>query len=535
MAARQADTQTPPASVPSSDGAGLFSALGTATDGVVIIDASATASPRGAVLWCNAAFCRQVDHKTPIGNSVTSVWWPDERRVPARHRLRQCLKARTCFTQEIRRHNEAAKTFKVLECQLTPMTLDGRPTFLGIQRDVTARVRATERLARLAFHDALTDLPNRTLFMERLERTLLDSQTTGASVAVGYIDLNGFKTINDTHGHAVGDALLKATAERLQRVLRSADTVARLGGDEFALVLPAISDATALQSIAEKVLSVTSAPVDAGGHRIEPRISLGLALGPEDGTSAMQLVERADTAMLLSKRSGEHGWQRWASMPTDDTELALVRKVVSHLDDHLSIRCLRQARSDTSRTYLVDVDWPVLQFSDERHDARIRNQLLALGLGPVLLQRLAAARPAHCDRWLLPLTSLGDLATLHEMTPTGLGVRLTEAMVARADSRELAALNQLHDAGWILVLEDLSLTELSLSRLRDLPIELVLLAQEITTDSSTARSIATLAGSVGHAVGMFLWPDEGQTRASEINVDWVVESSAVLPTPSKRE
>jgi diguanylate cyclase (GGDEF)-like protein len=165
------------------------------------------------------------------------------------------------------------------------------------------RRRLAQRVAHLAYHDALTDLPNRALLHDRLAQAIRAALRDKASVALLVLDLDGFKEINDTYGHRAGDRVLKHVAERMRVMLREVDTVARLGGDEFALVLPSTSLDGATQT-AGKVLQEIEQPCTVDHRQLSARGSIGVACCPQHAKSADQLLQRADLAMYQAKSDG---------------------------------------------------------------------------------------------------------------------------------------------------------------------------------------------------------------------------------------
>jgi diguanylate cyclase (GGDEF)-like protein/PAS domain S-box-containing protein len=176
------------------------------------------------------------------------------------------------------------------------------PYLLCLIEDVTARRAAQDALTHRALHDPLTGLPNRALFADRLEHALTDAHRTGLRSGLVYLDLDGFKHVNDTAGHAAGDELLQQVAARLRQCLRPGDTLARLGGDEFAVLCPGSSGAATV--VAERLLHALRAPVvlAAGTYCVSASLGVTLTL-PQD--SADTAVQRADAAMYAAKRSGK--------------------------------------------------------------------------------------------------------------------------------------------------------------------------------------------------------------------------------------
>ena len=176
-------------------------------------------------------------------------------------------------------------------------------------RDITERKKAEEDLTRRATHDPLTGLPNRALIRERLTTALQRSRRSGTSVALLFIDLDGFKLINDTHGHDAGDQVLKSVTQRLIGQVRPGDTVARLAGDEFVVLCEQVEQPVAMSVLAERINDVLRQPTDDSGTPLFVTASIGVAIGNGSTHSADDLLRCADTAMYAVKEKGRDGWQ----------------------------------------------------------------------------------------------------------------------------------------------------------------------------------------------------------------------------------
>lgn len=196
-----------------------------------------------------------------------------------------------------------------LEVSLSDMTLNGERFFTAIVRDVTERKLAEDRLAHLAHHDFLTGLPNRALFLDRLECALALARRDHSHLAVLFLDLDGFKRVNDTHGHEVGDLLLKGTSGRLCAAVRVSDVVARMGGDEFTLVLNRIGDARNAQVLAEKIVAALSEPFVLAGYECHIGGSIGISMFEGGTEDAETLLRQADAAMYRAKQAGKNTWR----------------------------------------------------------------------------------------------------------------------------------------------------------------------------------------------------------------------------------
>jgi diguanylate cyclase (GGDEF)-like protein len=213
----------------------------------------------------------------------------------------------------------------VLELELPGLRTDGDPVWFGGRavsllddpdvrgivvsvHDITRRKAAEQELAHQAFHDELTGLANRTLFLDRTEQALRRAGRSGAAPTVLCLDLDGFKDVNDSLGHLAGDELLRVVAARLQGVVRSADTVARLGGDEFAVLVDGTSGGLAEASaLAERVLAVLGEPIDLGGQRVGISASVGIVAAEPESTP-LSLLRDGDIAMYRAKTSGRGRW-----------------------------------------------------------------------------------------------------------------------------------------------------------------------------------------------------------------------------------
>ncbi len=175
------------------------------------------------------------------------------------------------------------------------------------------RNHARQKEHRLAYFDALTELPNRQLFLDRLKQILSHADRYDQKVALMFIDLDGFKMVNDSLGHDMGDLLLQAVAKRLEECLRKSDTVARIGGDEFTCILQDIEKPGDINIVARKVISALTSPFNLKGNEINISGSIGASLFPDDTENIDELIKNADTAMYRAKERGKNNFQFFAS------------------------------------------------------------------------------------------------------------------------------------------------------------------------------------------------------------------------------
>lgn len=250
----------------------------------------------GIVTQLNAALGRLLDAPAPRFIGV-----PVERLLPALADL-----GAPPWPREAR---EAALvspdgTTRPVEVLVRPFGIKGGTGAVVAVRDIAERKEAAARIEFLAHHDPLTALPNRTLFNDRLIQALALADRSDGKVTLLYLDLDGFKFVNDAHGHLMGDRLLRAVADRISAELRETDTLGRLGGDEFAIVQPAVAQPNAAAAVARRVVELLSMPFDLDGVRIAISVSIGIALYPDDAEGAESLMMRADLALVRAKRDG---------------------------------------------------------------------------------------------------------------------------------------------------------------------------------------------------------------------------------------
>lgn len=188
---------------------------------------------------------------------------------------------------------------------------DGTPYLgtYGVARDITERKKAQAMIHFQAYHDLLTRLPNRELFLDRLHHSISQAARNKSKLAVFFLDMDGFKFINDSLGHVTGDKLLQQVANRLQHTLRDSDTVSRIGGDEFSILLPELLDSEEAALVAQKILNEFSSPIVLDNHKITVSFSIGIALYPDDASSTEDLIKYADMAMYHIKGRGKNGYE----------------------------------------------------------------------------------------------------------------------------------------------------------------------------------------------------------------------------------
>ncbi|NUR10950.1 MAG: EAL domain-containing protein, partial [Bradyrhizobium sp.] len=385
----------------------------------------------------------------------------------------------------------------------------GEPRYLiNVVEDVTERRRAHEKIAHMAHYDALTDLPNRTLFREQIERELA-KVADGCQFALLYIDVDEFKGINDSLGHHVGDELLKAIAGRLRGCLEQGDLIARIGGDEFAVIQTAIQSSADVLSFVTRIYEAIRQPYHCLGHQLSTDASIGIALAPQDGTDLDQLVKNADLAMYGAKAEGRRTHRffepemdasaRARLSMEQDLRQALVnggfeihyQPLVDLRSGKVSgcealLRWRHPERGMVSPAEFIPVaedtglitelgDW-VLRMACNEAATWPTHVRIAVNVSPVQLK---------CDT--LALRIAGALAA-SGLDPRRLELEITEAVLIRDDEAALSILHQLRSIGVRIALDDFGTGYSSLSYLKRFPFD------KIKIDRCFVADIAETSG-----------------------------------------
>jgi len=286
----------------------LTATLDSTTDGVLVVDSHGTIvsfNRRFVDMWqIPEEVLRQPDRSEALKLAVEQLKQPDD--LLKRVSDIEMMTGSTSFdTLDL-------KDGRVFECYSQPQVVnDAVVGRVWCFRDVTERRQSEETIRHLAYHDVLTDLPNRALLADRLTVALAQAHRTRLPVAVMFLDIDRFKLINDTLGHVVGDELLKQVGSELSGLVRDGDTVARVGGDEFTLLLTGIDDGDTVSIIARRILETIRQPRTLADQELRVTTSLGVAMFPADGETAEVLLRHADTAMYRAKQQGRDNFQTY--------------------------------------------------------------------------------------------------------------------------------------------------------------------------------------------------------------------------------
>jgi diguanylate cyclase (GGDEF)-like protein/PAS domain S-box-containing protein len=403
--------------------------------------------------------------------------------------------------------------------------------------DISDRKRAEEQIEFQAYHDALTELPNRRLFVERLELSLLAAKRARGNVAVLFIDLDRFKTINDTLGHSVADALLLEIAQRLRSCVRQTDTVARYGGDEFTVILPDLHQPEDAAQVAEKILERVVEPVVVGSTSIEVSVSIGIAVHPYDGTDIDTLLRNADDAMYRAKQAGRNTYQLCTEqMKTRAMErLSMQSRLRKAMNDEELVLAYQPQVSVT--TGLVVGAEALVRWNDpERGIVESSDFLpaaeetrLIVPLGEWALFTACRQLRQWCDAGLRPLRMAvnisarqfqqRDLASVVRraiddcgIDPALLELEIRETTAMRDVDLTIELLNQLREVGVSIAIDDFGAYS-SLGSLRVLPINAVKMDRGLL-ESAAEGDVGIVGAVIGvsRRLGLRVAADGVETR-----------------------
>jgi len=398
---------------------------------------------------------------------------------------------------------------RTLEQRVEQRTLELARVNAGLQAEVAERRLADQRVVHMAHHDALTGLPNRTLFADRVGQAIARAHRRDGKIAVLFLDLDRFKNVNDSLGHAIGDLLLTAVAERLTHCLRDEDTAARLGGDEFIISLPDVADAGEAARVAARILAELAKPFTIADHQLHADGSIGIALYPADGDSAETLMRNADTAMYHAKESGRANYQFFSAQMTERVSRRLstetdLRRALEHGEFALHYQPLIDLGASRVSGAEALLRWPQNEhrlMSPAEFIPIAEDTGLIIPLGEwVLLEACSQAQAWQARhpglRIAVNLSARQfrqkDLIGMIErvlgetgLAPTLLELELTESMLMHHAEETVGILTRLDEMGVRLAIDDFGTGYSSLSYLKRFPIH------SLKVDRSFVRDIST--------------------------------------------
>ncbi|MGB5307226.1 MAG: EAL domain-containing protein [Gammaproteobacteria bacterium] len=423
----------------------------------------------------------------------------------------------------------------------TRVVASGDDEVLAIVRDITERKQHEQEIHQIAYYDSLTGLPNRKLFYEHLEREIVRSHRDQVATAVLFLDLDRFKSINDTLGHALGDRLLQVVAERLQECIRKSDlvgrvgkakpssSIARIGGDEFTILLGCLNDAGNVSGVARRIIDAIAEPIKIDGHCLYVTASVGIAIYPDDGLCAESLLKYADSAMYLAKDAGKNNFQFYSSdinervlsrlrLETDLRNALENEELVMHYQPKVDVHTMEVVGVEALVRWLhTDLGFvPPDDFIPVAEEAGMITKL-----GEYVLRQSCKQMKAWIDSGLTDLEMAVNVSsrqlyggTFHEMIAvilkeTGLEakhleIELTESMIMEDPERTVGVLHQLKAMGVSIAVDDFGTGYSSLSYLTKFPLDVLKIDQGFVRDilsdpddAAVTKSIISMAQGLG--------------------------------------
>jgi diguanylate cyclase (GGDEF)-like protein/PAS domain S-box-containing protein len=423
---------------------------------------------------------------------------------------------------EVRRNDpyyteNAMRDGRVLGVNHRPMHDGG---WVATHQDITAQKRAETQIAYMARHDGLTGLANRAVLLEKMEEALARLRRHGNRFTVFMLDLDLFKTVNDSLGHPVGDELLKVVAGRLSACIRETDTVARLGGDEFAILATADGDQReAAIATANRLLGAVAAPCDLDGHHVNIGTSVGIALAPEHGTDVDQLVKNADLALYKAKSEGRDAYRIFedamgVEVRTRRAHQIDLRNALSNDEFELYYQPIVDIQTRQTASIEALIRWhhpqrgmiPPADFIPLAEESGLINQI-----GEWVLRKACSDAlhwPPHIKvsvnlsavqfRKIGPIDSFCQTLRESGLQPERLELEITESVLLQGNADNVETLHRLRLMGISIVLDDFGTGYSSLSYLRMFPFDKIKIdrsfVHELAKNADCAAIVSAVAG-----------------------------------------
>lgn len=398
------------------------------------------------------------------------------------------------------------------------------------------RLGASEAQAQhLAFHDVLTGLPNRALVEDRLTQALALATRHDQRVALLLIDLDRFKTINDTHGHHAGDELIIAVAQRLSRIVRASDTVGRIGGDEFIVVMPDVDNIGQVHSLAQRIIDELSEPFTLFGSDVWSGASIGLALAPKDGVDRLELMRKADIALYEAK-SGGRGTYRQFERAMDEsvrTRQTIAADLRTALHTHQGLEVWYQPLMDIGGQQMVGIE-ALLRWHHPARGLIAPGEFIAIAeetgliipLGEWVLAEACVTQQRFPELLVavnvspVQFRSTGFVERVMAIVsqnggdPERLELEITEGVLIEDEREARAIIVELRDAGFRIALDDFGTGYSSLNYLSNFPVDKIKIDRSFTQSLGVAENSVAIVESVvklGHAMGLMVTAEGVET------------------------
>lgn len=397
--------------------------------------------------------------------------------------------------------------------------------------DVSEARAMALKMSHLANHDALTNLPNRMLLQDRVERAIFNAARKKEKVAMLVVDIDHFKIINDSVGHSVGDELLQSVAKRLKHYSRTIDTVSRHGGDEFIVLLPEISSAEQVAQYASRLMEVISESIWVNQQRYVLSSSIGISLFPEDSNDMEVMYRHADSAMYQAKQSGRNRWQFFSTeLEAQVQERHQLEQYMHHALEHQLFEVFYQAKVDARTNAVIGLE-ALLRLKDRKGEfispavfiPFAEENGLIVPIGQMVMQQVFE----HVHHWQQSgielvvsinisvvqfkkstfLESVRAALLQHDVKPGGIEFEITEGVLAKNSEESRAVLAELKALGLQISIDDFGTGYSSLSYLKRFPIDVLKIDQSFVRDMLTDSSDAAIVEAIinlGRSLGLEL-------------------------------